>query len=132
MPAGDAPAFKPYTLRATLRGHEGAVAAVKFSCCGAWLASASADRTLRVWRVADGELVATARHRGGVNDCAWSGGGVLASACDDKQLYLWDPASGEQLRALAGHTAYVFCCSFNPQGNQLARLARVSRQLRAG
>ena len=76
-----------------------------------------------MWRVADGELVATlAGHRGGVSDCAWSGGSdYLATASDDNTLGLWDARTGKLLRQLTGHTAFVFCCNFNAQSNQLAR-----------
>ena len=87
------------------------------------LASASADKTARVWRVADGGLVATLTgHRGGVSDCAWSAGSdYLATASDDKTLGLWDARTGKLLRQLTGHTAFVFCCNFNAHSNQLAR-----------
>ena len=97
------------------------------------LASASADKTARVWRVSDGELVATlAGHRGGVSDCAWSAGSdYLATASDDKTLGLWDARSGKLLRQLTGHTAYVFCCNFNAHSNQLVR-PQAKAQLRRG
>ena len=76
-----------------------------------------------MWRVADGELVATlAGHRGGVSDCAWSAGSdYLATASDDKTLGLWHARTGKLLRQLTGHTAFVFCCNFNAHSNQLAR-----------
>ena len=96
------------------------------------LASASADKTARVWRVSDGELVATlAGHRGGVSDCAWSAGSdYLATASDDKTLGLWDARSGTLLRQLTGHTAYVFCCNFNAHSNQLVRRNSAAQQPR--
>ena len=51
---------------------------------------------------------------------AWeSRGTYLASASDDKTLRLWDAATGRALRVLAGHSNFVFCCNFNPQGNLL-------------
>ena len=56
----------------------------------------------------------------GVSDVAWESRGVyLASASDDKTLRLWDAASGRALRVLQGHSNFVFCCNFNPQGNLL-------------
>jgi COMPASS component SWD3 len=58
----------------------------------------------------------------GVCDVAWDARGVyLASASDDTTLRLWDVRSGTCLRTLLGHTNYVFCCNFNPQGNLLVR-----------
>ena len=83
-----------------------------------------------MWRVADGELVATlAGHRGGVSDCAWGAGSdYLATASDDKTLGLWDARSGKLLRQLTGHTAFVFCCNFNAHSNQLARPRHKARR----
>jgi COMPASS component SWD3 len=58
----------------------------------------------------------------GVSDVAWeSRGAYLASASDDKTLRLWDAATGRALRVLQGHSNFVFCCNFNPQGNLLVR-----------
>ena len=55
-----------------------------------------------------------------MSDVAWEGqGAYVASASDDRTLRLWDVASGQTLRVLAGHTNFVFCCNFNPQGNLL-------------
>lgn len=45
----------------------------------------------------------------------------LCTASDDKALKLWRAADGALLRTLTGHTNYVFCCNFNPQGNLLVR-----------
>ena len=43
----------------------------------------------------------------------------ICSASDDKTLKLWNAVTGECLRTLEGHTNYVVCCNFNPQGNRL-------------
>jgi hypothetical protein len=87
-----------------------------------------------VWRVSDGELVATlAGHRGGVSDVAWSAGSdYLATASDDKTLGLWDARTGALLRQLTGHTAYVFCCNFNAHSNQLVRPSKPRKAARRG
>jgi COMPASS component SWD3 len=45
-----------FHLQHTLEGHERSVAAVKFSGDGKLLATASADKTVRVWDVATGEV----------------------------------------------------------------------------
>jgi WD40 repeat protein len=87
------------------------------------LASASADKTVRVWRVSDGSLARTlVGHGGGVSDCAWSErSDYLATASDDKTVGLWEVATGRLVRSFVGHTAYVFCVNFNAHSNQLVR-----------
>ena len=119
---------------------------VKFSVQGTRLASASADKTCKVWDPQTGSLLATLQghtkarlcsHLGcrllsgnseqhaaalqGVSDVAWHPTGkFLATASDDKTLKLWAANSGDCLRTLKGHTSYVFCCVFTPKGNVLA------------
>ena len=114
--------FAPYRLHRTLVGHAGSVAAVKFSPDGQWLATASADATCRLWRLADGHCAAVLTgHTGGLSDVCWSAGSdYVATGSDDKLLALWRVPSGERVLTYTGHTAFVFCCTFNPQSNLLA------------
>lgn len=37
-------------------------------------------------------------------------------------LRLWGARDGASLRTLCGHTNYVMCCTFSPQGNTLVRV----------
>jgi glucose/arabinose dehydrogenase len=47
-------------------------------------------------------------------------GQLLASAGEDKMVRLWDPAAGQQLRTLTGHTDWVKSVAFSPDGQLLA------------
>jgi COMPASS component SWD3 len=135
----------PLRLRNTLTGHTRAVSSLKFSPVdSSLLASASADRSVRVWRLssstssesdpasscADGVADAAGprevsapgglQHTSGVNDVAWSPlGNYLASASDDTVVRLWDAETGACLREMEGHTNYAYCCQFDPAGRVL-------------
>ena len=63
MPAEPKPSSKStelhYQQKHVLRGHSKSVVSVKFSPNGLWLASASADATLKIWDVQSGQLLRT-------------------------------------------------------------------------
>ena len=65
--------------------------------------SASADRTLRVWRLADGACLRTLTgHAGSVFRVEDVGGGRVASGgAEDRVLRVWDVQSGKQVQQIA-------------------------------
>ena len=81
----------------TLEGHGGSVNSVAWSHDAARLASASADKTVKIWDPATGQCVSTLEgHSDSVSSVAWSHNATrLASASDDKTIKIWDPATGQ-------------------------------------
>lgn len=111
-----------YTLCMTLRGHKRGVAGVKYSPDGKWIASCSADCTLKIWSATTGELQHTLEgHLAGISALAWSPDSrVLASGSDDKLIRLWDTATGKpHAQPLVGHHNYIYSLAFSPKGNIL-------------
>jgi hypothetical protein len=96
--------------------------AVAFSPDGRRLASVSADRTVRVWRVATGECEAVlSGHTDDVYAAAFHPDDTrLATAGRDRAVWLWDLKRGEEVARLPGHTSYVWSLAFSPDGTTLA------------
>ncbi|CAL2045045.1 unnamed protein product [Caenorhabditis brenneri] len=108
-----------FSLLNTLMGHTKSIAVVKFSPCGTYLGTASADKQIKIWRLSDWKCEKTLlSHTLGVNDISWSTNSRLIASCsDDTTLKLFSVSMGKCLRTMKGHTSYVFCCSFNPQSS---------------
>lgn len=81
-----------YSLCITLTGHLKSVSSVKFSSDGSLLASASADKTVRIWSSSDGKLEkCIAGHKLGISDVCWSHDSKFIASCsDDKTSKLFD------------------------------------------
>ncbi|CAN9385388.1 unnamed protein product [Alternaria alternata] len=108
--------------RSVLEGHSREVSAVMFSPDRQLVASASWDRTVRVWETATGTCRHELKgHTDGVNAVVFSRDGQLvASASDDSTVRVWETATGACRSVLEGHSGYVSAVMFSPDGQLVA------------
>ncbi|MEH2303969.1 protein kinase domain-containing protein [Nostoc sp.] len=109
-------------LERTLTRHSDCVNSVAFSPDGQILASASSDRTIKLWNVTTGKLLQSLLgHSNSVNSVAFSPDGqTLASASSDGTIKLWNVTTGKLLQSLLGHSNSVNSVAFSPDGQTLA------------
>jgi eukaryotic-like serine/threonine-protein kinase len=115
------------SLLRELRGHAGKVIAIAFGPDGKLIATGAADKTVLIWRAADGDLSFTLSRK----SSSYAYGNALAISPDaatlaigsaEGGLALWSMpiVEGTHSRALEGHSKGVMCLAFSPDGKLLA------------
>jgi len=113
--------------------HSAPVWSVAFAPLGAYFATCSGDRSLRVWSVSSLQPVRLMLgHAGDVTCTAFHpSAAIIASGSDDAAVRVWEVASGPlrgeeakgrclRLLAKRGHSAAVRALAFSPGGDLLA------------
>ncbi|MFI1568484.1 NB-ARC domain-containing protein [Streptomyces sp. NPDC020490] len=122
-PLPDAPSP---ALHRALTGHTKAVVSVAIAPDGTWLATASIDKTVRIWDRATGTCTTTLTgHTNAVRSVAIAPDGTwLATTSRDKTVRIWDRATGTCTTTLTGHTNAVRSVAIAPDGTWLATTSR--------
>ncbi|MEA5466854.1 TIR domain-containing protein [Leptothoe sp. PORK10 BA2] len=106
--------------RNRLETHQAGIFDVSISPDSKTIATASADRTVKLWDLQGNEIETLTGHQDWVYGVSFSPNGqTLATAGKDGTAKLWS-LNGALLKTLTGHTAPVRSVSFSADGQQLA------------
>ncbi|KAH9740802.1 Notchless protein-like [Citrus sinensis] len=105
-----------------MTGHQQLVNHVYFSPDGQWVASASFDKSIKLWNGTTGKFVAVFRgHVGPVYQISWSADSrLLLSGSKDSTLKVWDIRTQKLKQDLPGHADEVFAVDWSPDGEKVA------------
>lgn len=106
----------------TLEGHTESINKIIFSPNGTMLASASYDRTIRLWDVAtETHRYKLTGHNSHIYAIAFSpDGNTLASGSENGKIRLWNAVTGQYRVTLEGHRNAVYSVAYSPDGKTLA------------
>ncbi|CAH8312831.1 unnamed protein product [Eruca vesicaria subsp. sativa] len=107
---------------ARLTGHQQLVNHVYFSPNGQWIASASFDKSVKLWDGVTGKFITAFRgHVNSVYQISWSADSRMLLSCSkDSTLKVWDIRTKSLKHDLPGHAAEVYAVDWSPDGEKVA------------
>lgn len=115
-----------------LIGHQSRISAADCSPDGQLVATASLDRTARIWSVRDGSSVATLKgHTDELTVVSFSQDGQsLLTASRDGTVRIWSVPDGMEKVVLRGHSGDVSSAQFSPGGQYVVTASSQDRTVR--
>lgn len=107
---------------ARMTGHQQLINDVSFSPDTRYIASASFDKSVKLWDGRTGKYLASLRgHVSAVYQIAWSADSrLLCSGSSDSTLKVWEIKTRKLLMDLPGHADEVFSVDWSPDGEKVA------------
>ncbi|GFR44655.1 hypothetical protein Agub_g5945 [Astrephomene gubernaculifera] len=106
----------PWRMYRVISGHLGWVRCVAVDPGNEWFATGSADRTIKIWDLASGQLKLTLTgHIEQVTGLAVSARHPYMFSCGlDKMVKCWDLEQNKAIRSYHGHLSGVYCLALHP------------------
>nr|KAF6457840.1 notchless-like protein 1 [Rousettus aegyptiacus] len=107
---------------ARMTGHQALINQVLFSPDSRIIASASFDKSIKLWDGRTGKYLASLRgHVASVYQIAWSADSrLLVSGSSDSTLKVWDVKAQKLATDLPGHADEVYAVDWSPDGQRVA------------
>lgn len=101
--------------------HSGEINALAYSPDGTKLATASSDKTVRIWDLGNGhEILAYAGHTDKIRCLVWApDGNSIISAGMEKNIKIWDPAKGKDIKTIAAAGEFVTALALSKDGKHV-------------
>lgn len=105
----------PWKMLRVMSGHQGWVRCIAVDPTNEWIATGSADRTIKIWDIASGALKLTLPgHISTVRGLAISPNRPYMFSGEDKMAKCWDLEVNRVVRQYHGHLSGIYSCALHP------------------